>query len=259
MKNNLTILLIIFLQACTTVSKQTSIIFNPEKLATDYKFTLPDNTKEINIKVDNRAFLNGLLFEKIENKILLIYFQGNSKNLQNFLDNHRMVLDWGYNVLVTDYRGFGKSNGILKNQSKMYSDAEKVYEHAISLGYKPENIVLYGYSMGTSMAAYLASTRTAKALILESAFSSIPEISWVNNQAPNFELNTKDRAKNITIPTLLIHGDQDEVISPDHSLRIYNNLKTTSKQRIVLENGGHGNLRNRPEYQKLINTFINQL
>jgi pimeloyl-ACP methyl ester carboxylesterase len=188
----------------------------------------------------------------------MVYFQGNSKNLQNFLDNHNMVLNWGYNVLVTDYRSFGKTNGTLSGQTKMYSDAKKVYDYAIQLGYKQENIILYGYSMGTSLAAYLASTEKAKALILESAFSSIPEISWVGNKAPSYELNTAEKAKQINIPTLLIHGDKDDVITPDHSQRIIDNLKTKIKKRIILENGGHGDLRKRPEYQKLINDFIDQ-
>jgi pimeloyl-ACP methyl ester carboxylesterase len=239
-----------------TINKQTKVIFEPEKLEASYQFKLPQNTKEINITVDENIFLNGLLYEKSENKFLMIYFQGNSKNLQNFLDNHNMVLSWGYNVLVTDYRSFGKSSGTLNGENKMYSDADKIYDYAMQLGYKSENIILYGYSMGTSMATYLASTRKVKAVILESAYSSIPEISWVGNKAPAYELNSAEKAKNIRIPTLLIHGDKDDVITPDHSQRIFDNLKTVKKERIVLEGGGHGDLRKRPEYQKIINDFI---
>lgn len=244
------------LQSCMNIHKQTNLIFNPVQLEKDYVFKLPINTKEINISVERNVFLNGLLYEKKGNKDLMIYFQGNSKNLQNFLDHHSMVLSWGYNVLVTDYRSFGKSNGKLSGETKMYYDADKVYEYAIELGYKPENILLYGYSMGTSMASYLASKNQVKALILESAYSSIPEINWVANKAPNYELNTAEKAKNIDCPTLLIHGDIDDVITPDHSQRIFNNLKTQNKKIVVLENGGHGDLRNRPEYQKIINDFI---
>ena len=241
-----------------TIQKQTKVLFEPIKLEVNYQFKLPENIKEINIKVEDNILLNGILYEKKENKFLMIYFQGNAKNLQNFLDTHNMVLNWGYNVLVTDYRGFGKSNGTLSGQEKMYADADKIYDYAIQLGYKPENIILYGYSMGTSLAGYLASTKKAKAVILESAYSSIPEINWVRNKATSYELNTSGKAKKIDIPTLLIHGDKDDVITPDHSQRIFDNLKTNKKKRVVLENGGHGDLRKRPEYQKLINDFIDQ-
>lgn len=202
--------------------------------------------------------LNGFLFEKPGNQYLLLYFQGNAKNLQNFLDNHRMVLDWGYNVLVTDYRGFGKSTGSLKGQNQMYADAEKVYDYAVQQGYKPDNILLYGYSMGTAMAAYLASAKKAKLLILESPFSSIPEIDWVGNKAPRFELNSKEKAKRIVIPTLLIHGSNDQVITADHSQRIFDQLKTERKKRVLIEGGGHGDLRKSPEYKKLVTDFVSQ-
>lgn len=241
-----------------TVKKQTKVIFEPEKLERDYQFKLPENTREINISVERKVTLNGLLFEKKEHKYLMIYFQGNAKNLQNFIDNHNMVLNWGYNILVTDYRSFGKSTGMLNGETNMYSDADKIYDYAINLGYRPENIILYGYSMGTSLAGYLASKKPAKAVILESAYSSIPEINWVGDKAPSYELNTAEKAKYIDIPILLIHGEKDEVITPDHSKRIYNNINNDSKKLIVLKEGGHGDLKKRPEYQKIINDFIEQ-
>ncbi|MBN2667669.1 MAG: alpha/beta fold hydrolase [Bacteroidales bacterium] len=242
----------------TSLDEQIKIIFEPIKLDSDYDFELPDLTKEIYINVESNVALNGFLFEKQENVNLMVYFQGNSKNLQNFLDNHHMVLNWGYTVLVTDYRSFGKSTGTLTGHTQMYSDADKVYDYAIKLGYKPQNIILYGYSMGTSLAGYLASYRKAKSVILESPYSSISEISWVGNKAPNFELNTVERAKRIDIPTLLVHGNKDDVISPDHSQRIYNNLKTSRKKRIIIDGGGHGDLKKRPEYKKIINNFIDK-
>lgn len=248
----------IILQSCMTVKKQTKVIFEPEKLERDYQFKLPENTREINISVERKVTLNGLLFEKKEHKYLMIYFQGNAKNLQNFIDNHNMVLNWGYNILVTDYRSFGKSTGMLNGETNMYSDADKIYDYAINLGYRPENIILYGYSMGTSLAGYLASKKPAKAVILESAYSSIPEINWVGDKAPSYELNTAEKAKYIDIPILLIHGEKDEVITPDHSKRIYNNINNDSKKLIVLKEGGHGDLKKRPEYQKIINDFIEQ-
>jgi len=256
MKAKITLLLLIILQSCMTISKQTKVIFEPETLDLNYQFRLPPNTKEIFIPVEQNVALNGLLYENKANDYLMIYFQGNSKNLQNFLNNHSMVLDWGYNVLVTDYRSFGKSTGKLSGETKMYADADIIFEYALKLGYQPDNIILYGYSMGTSMAAYLASTRKVKGVILESAYSSIPEISWVGDKAPAYKLNTAEKAKHINIPTLLIHGDKDNVITSDHSNRIFKNLKSDNKKKIILRGGGHGDLKQRPEYQKMINDFI---
>lgn len=240
------------------ISQQTQVIFEPVTLEPGYSFKLPAHTREIYIPVAKSVTLNGLLFEKPGQKLLMIYFQGNARNLQNFLDNHSMVLAWGYNVLVTDYRSFGKSGGLLQGQDQLYADADRVYNYALQLGYAPDNIVLYGYSMGTSSAAYLASTQAAKAVILESAYSSIPEIDWVGNKAPLYELNTAEKATRIMVPTLLIHGVNDTVITVDHSKRIFNNLSTPHKNLILIEGGGHGDLRQRPEFQGIINDFVSR-
>ncbi|MCX2585660.1 alpha/beta hydrolase family protein [Pedobacter sp. MR22-3] len=94
------------------------------------------------MEVEESLRLNGFLYERPGNAYLMVYFQGNAKKLQNFLDNHAMVLDWGCNVLVTDYRSFGKSEGELCGQDQLYTDAEQVYDYGRSLGYRAEQIIL---------------------------------------------------------------------------------------------------------------------
>jgi pimeloyl-ACP methyl ester carboxylesterase len=238
---------------------QTSVIFEPVKLDLDYKFVLPEFTRELFIPVDQHVELNGLLYEKPANPYLLVYFQGNAKNLQNFLDNHAMVFDWGYNILVTDYRTFGKSGGELNGQDQLYADAEKVYEYALGLGYLPEQIILYGYSMGVAMVSHLAANKPAKAVILESGYSSVNEMDFSAGLCPAYELNNALKAKQIVMPALIIHGELDSVITADHAERIWENLGSEVKQKYILAGGGHGDLRARSEYQGLINDFIDQL
>jgi pimeloyl-ACP methyl ester carboxylesterase len=240
------------------MKEQNAVLFEPVPLPEEYPFRLPERTKEIFIWVTDTVKLNGLHYEGPEKKELILYFQGNAKNLQNWLDNHVMALDWGCHVLVTDYRGFGKSNGEPCGQDQMYGDAEKIYEYAITLGYKPENIILYGYSMGTGLASHLAIARGAKCLILESPYSSLAEMPWVADKAPSYPFETKLHAKNISIPTLLIHGNKDEVITVDHSQRIFDNVKTHKKELVIIQDGGHGDLRIRPEYKKIITDFLDK-
>lgn len=116
------------------IKKQTELIFEPILLPQDYKFELPENVEEIFINVASEVNLNGLYHKTTKSPLLLLYFQGNAKNMQNFLDNHSMILDWGYNVLVTDYRGFGKSTGMIDGEQNMYNDAEQIYDYALQLG-----------------------------------------------------------------------------------------------------------------------------
>ncbi|ASK29362.1 hypothetical protein CEY12_04280 [Chryseobacterium sp. T16E-39] len=241
------------------ITKQTELIFEPIPLSQDYQFELPENVEEVFIHVTPEVILHGLHYKTTKSPLLLVYFQGNAKNMQNFFDHHAMILDWGYNVLVTDYRGFGKSTGSIDGEQNMYHDAEKVYEHALQLGYQPEDIILYGYSMGTSMAAYLATAKRARAVILESPYSSIAEISIFGDQAPAYQLNTAKRAAEIKIPVLLIHGELDDIITPDHAERIWANLQTQEKELIIISNGGHGDLKGREEYPLHFKRFISKL
>lgn len=77
-----------------------------------------------------------------------------------------MVFDWGYNILVTDYRTFGKSGGELNGQDQLYADAEKVYEYAFGLGYMHDQIILYGYSMGAAMVSQNCCTCASEKILL---------------------------------------------------------------------------------------------
>ena len=149
----------------------------------------------------------------------MVYFQGNAKKLQNFLDNHAMVLDWGCNVLVTDYRSFGKSEGELCGQDQLYADAEQVHDYGRSLGYRAEQIILYGYSMGVAMVSHLATCREVTAVIMESGYSSVNEMGFVAGRCPAYELNNAKKAFRITISALVIHGELDTVIEPGHADR----------------------------------------
>jgi pimeloyl-ACP methyl ester carboxylesterase len=241
-----------------TIGEQNKVIFEPEKLAASYMFQLPEHVEERWIKVERMVALDALWYHEKRHRKLVLYFQGNARNLQNFLNNHRMVLDWGYDVLVTDYRGFGKSEGELASETQMFRDAEKVFDYAIGLGYRPEQIVLYGYSLGTGLAAHLASVRRADVLVLESPYSSIAEIEWIGNKAPAYALDTKEKVKGVTIPTLIVHGNRDVVITHDHAKRVYDNVAAKNRKLVVIEGGGHGDLRKRPEYKAIIKSWIDK-
>jgi len=246
----------LFLFGCTTIKHQNNIIFKPAVLSKDYTFQLPESVKEVFIELPEGLRLNALVYQKPGQKNLLIYFQGNAKNLQNWLDNHRSAMDWETNVLVADYRGFGKSGGEMRGQKTMYKDAESIYDYAISLGYAPENIILYGYSMGTAPALHLAAIRPAKKLILESPYSSIKEIAWVGKKAPSYPFNNKEKARWVTVPALILHGTRDTVLTPDHAQRVFENLGAEKKELQLINGGGHGNLKAMPEVNSAIKKFI---
>lgn len=246
------------LSSCMSFHHQNQVIFDPKPLAATHAFVLPPQTREEFIPVAPGIRLNALYYQQQGgSRGLLLYFPGNANNLQSWLDTHApAVLRWGFDVLVADYRGFGKSDGHPSGQQQMYADAEQVYQYALRLGYRPEQVVLYGYSMGGASAAYQATAHSVRALVLESAYSSINEIPLFKDKAPDYPLNNSEKARHIDVPTLLIHGTADQDITPDHAQRVYANLRTPRKKLVLIEGGGHGNLRQRSDYQKLMDDFL---
>ncbi|GAA4213213.1 hypothetical protein GCM10022289_45060 [Pedobacter jeongneungensis] len=170
-----------------------------------------------------------------------------------------MVLDWGYNVLVVDYRSFGKSGGELLGENQLYADAEQIYAFARALDYRNEEIILYCYSMGVAMVCHLASRKGAKAVIMESGYSSVDEMEFAKGLCPSYPLNNAEKAKHILIPALVIHGELDEVITVDHAERIWENLASDVKEINILTGGGHGDLKGMAGYAGFINGFIDRL
>jgi pimeloyl-ACP methyl ester carboxylesterase len=250
--------LFIVLSSCMSIPQQNQVIFDPKPLAVTHAFALPPQTREVFIPVAVGIQLNALYYQQPgASRGLLLYFPGNAHNLQSWLDTHApAVLHWGFDVLVADYRGFGKSEGQPSGQPQLYADAEQVYHYALRLGYQPKQVVLYGYSMGGASATYLATAHAARALVLESAYSSINEIPLFKDKAPAYALNNSEQARHIDVPTLMLHGTADQDITPDHAQRVYANLRTPRKQLVLIEGGGHGNLRQRPEYLGLLDAFL---
>ncbi|MCX2585661.1 hypothetical protein OQ267_17755 [Pedobacter sp. MR22-3] len=84
-------------------------------------------------------------------------------------------------------------------------------------------------------------------------------MGFIAGRCSAYELNNAKKAFRITISALVIHDELDTVIEPGHADRIYENLASVIRDKHVLAGGGHGDLRNRPEYQGLVNGFVERL
>ena len=179
----------------------------------------------------------------------VLFFHGNAGDLSDRADKLRAWIDSGYGILIFSYRGFSGNSGI-PTESGLYADAEAALTW-LKTNAKIQNrdIILYGESLGTGVAAEVALTGKFRAVILDAPYVSIPELAqdryWFYPVLPlvRSKFDTASRIGNITSPLLIIHGSADVVVPPHNSETLFNLAKKSSfKQRIVIPEARHNEL-----------------
>lgn len=195
---------------------QEKILFFPDKLPKNYK---PWKGEEVWIPTKDNIRLNASLVKQAEPKGAILYLHGNRGSLKRCLAQTRQFDNMGYDILVLDYRSYGKSEGRLQGEKQMYADVQSAYDY---LSARYDNIMLIGYSMGSGMASYLAANNPTKALVLIAPYISIVNmknryIPFVPNFLLKYHFRSEVNLTKVSCPTILIHGQEDEVIPYESS------------------------------------------
>ena len=148
----------------------------------------------------------------------VVYFHNNRETAASRIEIARSLRARGFDVLLVEYRGYGVSRGESPSEDGLYLDAECALDMLERRGIGPDRIVLWGTSLGTGVAAEMARRGRGSRLVLEAPYTSIPGL--VTAVAPIVpaqvlvpdHFDTLDKAAAIHVPTLVIHGDADEVV-----------------------------------------------
>ncbi len=186
----------------------------------------------------------------VKSSKVLLYLCGVGQNMgdRNYLTRLQALRQLGFSVLIFDYRGYGQSDGEFPHETQMYQDAQAAWDYLTQVReIPPQDIVLYGESLGGAIAIDLASQQPqAGALIVQSSFSSMQAIvqrwSW-SKYFPIDHLLTERfdsirKIKTIQMPVLLIHGMQDPVVPYSMSQTLYAAAPSPKSLWLVPE-GGH--------------------
>lgn len=173
----------------------------------------------------------------------VLFCHGNAGNISGRLHSIDLFHRLSLNVLIFDYRGFGRSTGS-PSEEGIYRDVEAAFRHTTEeRGIPAEEIVLFGRSLGGAPAAWLAAREPAAALILESAFTSLPALAqelypiFPARHLARSSFNTIDRLPEVEMPVLVIHSREDELIPYEHGRRLY---EAAREPRVFYElEGGH--------------------
>ncbi|MDX1605666.1 MAG: alpha/beta hydrolase [Candidatus Competibacterales bacterium] len=174
---------------------------------------------------------------------VLLFCHGNAGNISHRLDSIRVFHELGLSVLIFDYRGYGRSEG-RPSEAGTYRDAEAAWEYLTGTrGIPPGRIVVFGRSLGAAVAAELATRVRPAALILESAFTSAPELAgelypWLPaRHLTRFRYATIDALARLEAPLLIIHARGDEIVPYAHARRLFE--AAPEPWRLLELRGGH--------------------
>ena len=169
---------------------------------------------------------------------------GNAGNISHRLDRALFIqskLNW--NVFLFDYRGYGRSEGS-PDEKGTYADGRAAYRYLLDRGIRPDHIVLFGESLGAAVAVQLAQEKEAAALVLESPFTSIPDMAravypflplarWVSTRYDNL-----DKIPSIGMPLLILHGTGDRAVPFEQGERLFR-AASEPKTFVAIPGAGH--------------------
>lgn len=208
----------------------------------------------IPIKADEE--LAALHLQKAPSDPLMIFIHGNAEDLGQIRPLLEMIHSRGYNMLAYDYRGYGTSDGT-PGEKNAYVDAEAVYRYATEiLAVNPQRIVLYGRSVGSGSATYLAVRYPIGGLILEAPFISAFRVVLPFPIFPFDKFPNRKRITLIKAPVLIIHGEQDMVVPIHHGRKLFE-MANSKKKALWIESAGHNDvvIRAGDRYFKALDDF----
>ncbi|MBU1853623.1 MAG: alpha/beta hydrolase [Candidatus Omnitrophica bacterium] len=219
---------------------------------------------DIYVDTDDGIRLNAWFIPREDAKFTLLFCHGNAGNISHRIEKALILNKLGLNIFMFDYRGYGRSTG-RPSEPGFYKDAQTAYNFLVSeKKISPHNIILYGESLGGAVAIDLAGKKDVKALITECTFSSVKDVSRaVYPILPTFFIFSKfdsiSKIKDINIPKLIIHSQNDEIIPFSQSVKLFK-ISPEPKRHLVLK-GSHNTcfLDAKDLYVSGIRDFLNDL
>ena len=238
---------------------QGEMIFYASKLSEDYKFEFEGNFEELTILSYDDIKLHGLLFKVKSPKGLIFYLHGNSGALDTWGNIAGVYTELGYDIFILDYRGFGKSEGAVENETQVFRDVLLSYEKLVTR-YREDKIIIIGYSIGTGPATYLASVSNPKSLILQAPYYNFREYSetrvpFVPDYLKKFNFENNKFISKVKAPICIFHGDADNIIPIYNSVKLSKILKSND-QFYPLKNQGHLGFTENEEYLKELSKIL---
>ena len=228
----------------------------------------PERMEVVDIPVDDHIHLGAAYVKSIQQppRAYVLYFHGICCSLDVHIDRVKRLANLGYDVLGIDYRGWGTSTDVAPSEEGLLEDSQAALAWlSARTGLPASQLVYYGRSFGTAVATQLAAHAPPRALILESAFTSV---AGLVQDSSNMDLppgyvsegtwDTESRVAALPgVPLLLLHGLADDFVRPEFSKRLYA-VAHEPKQLVLVEGADHDTvpLRMGVDYERTLESFL---
>jgi len=251
------VILILVLVSLVLYLIQEKFIFHGVKIPVDYNFNFEHDFEEINLSAKDGEVLNAVLFKRQEPKGLILFFHNHSGNVIKWSDTAIFLSNYNYNVLLVDYRGFGKSTGKF-DENMMQEDAGLWYDLVKD---QYSEIIVFGRGIGAYFAARVAANNTVDQLILESPVYNLARAGkYIYPYQPyylllKYKFDCSEDIRRVHCKTTILHGKKDSVVCYRSSQDLYE-LNRDHVELILIEDADHFNIMNHPVYLETIERLL---
>lgn len=230
--------------------------FKSTRLEQEYIYEFKEGFEELNFRTKNGGRINSLLFKSDCSQGVVCFWKGNGGNLKNWGFMAPQFLKYNYDVIITDYRQHGKSNGEITIDN-FYSDSQEIYDF-LRTRYSESQIVIVGYSLGTSIASHLAiANQPLKTILieprekfrdkyLEALFFPFPNIN-------RFPFRTDLDIQSTNTPISIITGTKSGIHKDAQRLM---KLLDDNDSYFEIEGANHGSILSNKEFDKILSGLL---
>lgn len=231
---------------------QERLLFHPTVLPKDFVFPFEHMPhEELYFEVAQGVKLHALYFTVEEPKGVVFYVHGNAGSLNDWGTLAEFYQRQQYDLLMFDYRGFGKSDGNISSEAQFFADAQILYDFALR-HYPEEQIVIEGFSIGTATASKLAAEHNPRHLVLKAPYYTLgalvkSKFPFLPTSLLKYPFQTVEYLQAVNCPITLFHGTADELIPYENGVRLAQDV--AAAELVTVPNCLHNDIPYSKEYQ----------
>ncbi len=235
---------------------QEKLLFAPTKLEPSKTFSYVLPHEEVWIDVPG-AKLHAIHLKNPSPRGLIFYLHGNGGNVEGWTAGADFYKALNYDLLMLDYRGYGKSSGKIESEAQLHADARAAYDF-IAAKYAGKPIAIFGRSLGSGLATKLSIEVNPAITVLISPYRSIRALAtglypFVPGALVRYPLDTEARIAQVKSPLLLIHGERDTLIPLSNAKSL---VEKNPRATLVLMPAAHNDVHEAPNYRKVISEAL---